>query len=459
MSLAKKLILALLVLMTYPVLASDAICSDLYTGSCDPGVMDDGTGVTLLADNSVKPSPQVIATQVQNFFNANKSLLRRQAYDILKLSCKAGVNPQDVENSNACDAEISQRLLQLVSAREEKGSNGVYVAEELSFMESTGFLNLINTVQFGAQMTTDIESEEAKAARLFPQVKEALIQKIESTNIDPSKKRLLEDRLRRVEFAGSNCGDTFEGLAPNYLPKAFFDGGNKFYMCRNLLNTMTSEFSLVAVMAHEIAHSIGPCNLRTSDSQNFGSPVAKNLQEADRQFVFGDLVRCLRSSSSVHAVNLKALQNDQAPHAAIDYCSDYDDQIEESASDWFASEVLTDIMSKNHPELTRDQWRTGMRNTFRVKCDQTDIEVAFDTHPAVRDRFNAMILPNAKIREKMGCSSVPSPKVQCSMQGAVTPGSSSGSGTGSGVSTGTGTSTSPANRPSENRSQNQGTSR
>lgn len=372
----------------------------------------------MLADlSATAQTPATISTQVDSFFNENRNTIRREAITTLNLNCEAGLDTTNPENFAGCDTEIKTRLNELIGRRQKEGGTGLYDAEELQLMESTGFLGLINSVQFGTQATVNIAEQEEKTAKLFPQIRQALLEKIESTQIEPRKKQLIKDRLMRVNFGGTDCARTFQGLAKDYLPKAFFEpGSGNFFMCRNLLNTVNSEFALVTIIAHELAHSIDSCNLRYSMPEEFGPTSTTNFQQSEQNFVYSNLTNCLRSSLSVGAKIQYISSTGEMQTPEIDYCDDTD-QLRESLPDWFASEVITGIIERNHPNLTQEQWRNGMRNTFRAKCDQSHVDHhdGFDPHPEVRDRYNSNILANRQIRDRMGCGSVPYNKVQCSV--------------------------------------------
>ncbi len=234
--------------------------------------------------------------------------------------------------------------------------------------------------------------------------------------------------MRQVNNLGSDCGATF-GMNDYYLPKAFYNyETNNFLLCRNLLNQTNSEFALTTVIAHEMSHAIDPCILRLSNPDTFGEFVTNDFYKSEAEFPYSKLTSCLRSSSSIRAVNLEASQ--AAPNSGpvrTSFC--HNDQIGEASSDWFASEVLVDVIRQNYPNLTQAQWRNGMRNTFRLKCDQSQVDQVdgFEPHAPVDARFNAIILANQSVRERIGCQKVPYNKVQCSIDEPRGAASASGS--------------------------------
>lgn len=415
---------AFLTVLLMPLLTGAAtdICTDLYSLSCVHGLIDDGTGSSVMVSQSHTVDPETQRQTIENFLKNDLPSVRKQAGENLQLSCNNGIKG-DLDNSAVCDLEIQAKIIELINRRRLTGTNGRYTGAELQFMEEFGFLKLLNQVQFSNLPPVDIRAQEEKVAKLFPQIKEALLEKIRKSPLPPDKKSAVFDQINRVNNGGTDCGKVLGPLTEEYLPKAFYNPGNgSFFLCRNLLNQVNSEFALVTIIAHEISHSIDSCSLPISNPTIFGHYEVNDLKKGDRASPFAELITCLRSPHSVEAKNyhLKSLSQDNLKEGEtmFNYC-EQTDQISEATSDWFASEVLTDVISKNHPGLTQDQWRNGFRNTFRAKCDQQNPDIDFEPHPALRDRFNANILANSAVRKKMGCAPAHT-KVQCSFDGTPT---------------------------------------
>lgn len=411
-----------------PILAGAApdICSDLFSSSCVPGVIDDSTGSTVMAPRSINIQESANQNQIiENFLKTDLELARKQAGETLDLACNNGTKA-DLAASDVCDQEIRTKITELVNRRRLTGADGRYSGKELKFMEEFGFLKLLNQVQFGNYgAAVDIRAQEAKAAKLFPQIKEELLKKIRNSPLNPEKKAAVITQLNRAKNGGTDCGQELGHLSSDYLPKAFFNPADgRFFLCRNLLNQVNSEFALVTIIAHELAHSMDSCSLRILRPDIFGPHQVSDLKKGDAESPFSELINCLRSSRSVQAKNRNLIALEQKKvsenQTTFNYC-DGSDQIDEATADWFASEIITDIISKSHPQLTQNQWRDGFRNTFRAKCDQKQEAAEFEEHPALRNRFNANVLANSAVRKKMGCGPY-HPKVQCSFTGQVGPG-------------------------------------
>lgn len=449
----QKFCLALAALFIVTDVQAQQVCRNIYESACNPGILSDGTGVVATRPperrSETDPlAPETLAT-LRSYFSTNRQVLRRQAIEQFSLNCETNLTTVSAE-SDICDAEIEAKLVNLVQRRRASGTAGRYVLPELVFMEESGFLGLMNQVDFNGDLQVDVADQERKVTRLFEQVKTALVNKINSSNLSVEDKRIIVDRINRVTNQGSDCGATF-GVADDFLPKAYYTPvGNEFYLCRNLLSRANSEFALITIIAHEISHSVDPCMLRYSNMQTYGSPYVPDFHEAEARFPYANLTSCLRSRNSIGAVNRAV--SEAPPNSGpipVDYC-DQSDQIGESTSDWFASEVLVEVMQQNYPNLTQEQWRNGVRNTYRAKCDQGHVShnEGFDPHPAVEKRFNAIVLANSAVREKMGCSNVSHNKVQCSLNEPRGSGSSSGAAGTTGGSSGQSGSSSGQSSPS-----------
>lgn len=401
------------------------ICSDLFKGSCDQEILDDGTGLVAIQtqehEESVKGGELLIGKkdEIHKFFQQNKKLVRAQALAKLNLRCKVN-NPIVNADSEECDSEIESKLVDLVSSRFKTGTSGRYQVRELSFMEDSGYLALMNKLSFGNKINVNVAEQEKKVERLFGQVKKALLDKLQKSNLETDKKQAIMDRLQRVQNKGSDCFSEVDDVSYSFLPKAFYNPGtNDFYLCRNLLNSVNSEFALTTVIAHEISHSIDPIVLRIDDPQKFGSCNTEDIEKAEAESQYANLTQCLRSSESVHATSKYVLEakavGRSSPYPAV--LCDQNDQIGETTADWFASEVLVDVVKQNYPKLSSKQWQNGFRNTFRAKCDQQHLDehaVEFEPHAKLQDRYNSILLANKSVREKMGCTKAYN-KVQCSL--------------------------------------------
>lgn len=163
----------------------------------------------------------------------------------------------------------------------------------------------------------------------------------------------------------------------------------------------------------------------------------------DKEYPIQGLVLCLRSDKSIKAINFSNSYPQPAPpnfnynggasstytsqQKPFNYCerqtdlqsgaSKETDQIGESVSDWFAAEIIVDYIKQNHPNITQEQWQNGLTNVYKLLCKSGNHNYSeAHVHPPTEKRINAIFLANPKVREKLGCSEVPSKYAYCDAQ-------------------------------------------
>lgn len=391
---------------------ADEICTDLYEKSCDVGVIQDGTGVTIVSDSHNLQSHDHLQVDktIDEHFKRNKNAFKASAALILQIICPNS-------ESSTCDKKIISKISELISKRLKTGGVAKYSESELIFMEEIEFIALLNEIQFGKTYQYNIEEQEDKVDQLFPQIKQAMIKKIESSSLEVEKKLFIVDQLKAITTWSSNCGTYYKNNDLDIVAKGALDAYDKvFFLCKSYLSQNSSVFALTTIIAHELAHGIGPCLLKSGASNLFGQKESVNFTRIEKSFAYSNLTQCLRSEDSVQAKNKYISEQGLDEKITINYCN-HSDQIEEAVADWFASEVIVEVINKNYPDLTQSQWRNGFRNTFRAKCDQKklDMHKGFDPHPSLIDRYNSILLANFSVRKKMGCENIEYEKKQCSL--------------------------------------------
>jgi hypothetical protein len=429
--------------MLAPLIASaqnnSELCDDIASFACAPGEYNDGTGV---ASNRMfdteSPSAELtteVSGKLRSRFsklieNPSNSYFRQTAITGLSLTAA----PECASNSSSevkkCNEVIVQGLIVLArsSAIGSAGSSSKggstpshqQVKNNLEkitmIIRNQQFASVVESVVAEADKKTEDPATEKKIReRMIPQLKVMLADKLRSLPIDPEKRDFMVAKIQSITFAGTDCGEKSDGISRHFIPNAFYSPNqNILKICRGLLQQNVSEFHVASVLLHELAHSIDPCCL----AKGAGEAIIKhrdttNLQLMDSEYVLPDLVSCLRSSKSVAAKNSVTVYpgtgGQFGPPPEFDHCKD---QIGESTSDWFASEVLVDYIQKAHPRLTTEQWRMGASNIFRPICNFQEPK-GFDDHPHLFERLNAIFLQNPKLRQKMKCTSGNPARVYC----------------------------------------------
>jgi hypothetical protein len=155
------------------------------------------------------------------------------------------------------------------------------------------------------------------------------------------------------------------------------DGKVRIRVGGALFFTIRSHFNLAFTMAHELAHSIDPCELR-----------ARGI--------------------SVRAYDTLAQCFGTPPEAMEHECSSRG-KLPEIFADWAATEVAADMLLESSTKFTAPQLRSAVFSTMRDLCreeddDPTEIEAGLAaSHPTVAYRMNRIFGDNPRIRTFLGC--------------------------------------------------------
>jgi hypothetical protein len=274
--------------------------------------------------------------------------------------------------------------------------------------------------------------------KVLPQIKELLIDKVTRMVRDPVARRNMIAKVRSIRFAGVKCQATNE-IAGVLTTNAFYQpNNNTFTYCLGMNVLSKSRFALAFVVAHELSHSVDPCNLTIGPSDwAFKYKTVDSDSAALRQYPIANVLECLRSEKSVGAKSFflnppaassygtygdygvpsayPSPSNTQPksfdPSTA--FCS-HQDQIVESFADWMAAEITPDYIAKNHPKLTTQQMRNGYSNIFKSGCGEAESDT--DVHPLMAKRVDYLTLMQPKIRKQMGCAAQVPERITCDYQ-------------------------------------------
>ena len=147
-----------------------------------------------------------------------------------------------------------------------------------------------------------------------------------------------------------------------------------------LLFTVQSRFNLAFTLAHELAHSIDPCELRSLGMETkFYTPV----------------VGCLAAVESIEsACNSSGV-------------------LAESFADWVATHIVAEILEEMAPKYTPTQVRSALYNSVRDLCQEdeellTGPQVGLSaSHPSNANRVNHIFAAHPGIRRLLGCAEAP----------------------------------------------------
>lgn len=146
-----------------------------------------------------------------------------------------------------------------------------------------------------------------------------------------------------------------------------------------------SWFNLVFTIAHELAHSVDPCELRAI---RFFLPAYDRLEAC---FIQSGLVRTHRSRQ---------------------VCAEHD-QFSEAFSDWLAVQVAVDSLNHYSTEFDHSSILNAARNSVRDLCEQEAFESDTTFHPPPQVRIELIYGRNPEIRQLLGCSPTPRAEAYC----------------------------------------------
>lgn len=459
--------------------ADDPVCNDMSRLACASGTFNDGTGIaitpTVGKDPRTENRNKILNSALEKFkktlSNPENKYFRKQVLSATghfhNPECKVSEEDQYSEKCLELLAEsaASVALNRLIGEGIAlKGGRSVELANENYFAESTPFKNIQKELVEEAKTLQNHKELDKKIREIFPQLVDLISAKMAKNIQDPQLRKNLQDKLNALEFKGVDCAKgANDNLAEVFLPNAFYrfvDQGIRY--CAGMNDLSTSEFTLASVIAHEIGHSIDPCNIALGPSdyafkykkipeQNtskesvapnpydgsnnlpplpqmgptgqMGQPVPQTQHYADSnqlQNPYNVLMTCLRSSASIAAQqeqqkNEKSRQSNTQGRShnhgntsklkeEIPFCGQ--DQIGEATADWYAFEVLPEFIQKRHPNLTKEQYKIGYSNIFRsTDCsDDAREDGNFAKHPITRDRIDKLLMAQPLVRKQIGCS-------------------------------------------------------
>lgn len=445
--------------------ASDTVCEDLHRLSCAPGTYDDGTGVGKSESVYNKERFEII-DKVSNltrekFATALKNPRANHFRKIVLSATGLSLNPEcdgaDLKPSQDClvlmaegAANIAIKKMFASSPSSNTLTPSGRIEDQAFLVESDPFLKIENEIFLSAKKEMGLDELEKKIrTKIFPQIRDLLIQQIEASVQNPKLRKELTDKISAITFEGSICGagdSKIKNIAGLLNANAFqHPVGNRFQYCAGHSFLNSSEFRIARTLAHELSHAIDPCGI-TRGPQDYTFKYKDNLTraQAQEQFPFPGILQCLRGKDSVNAKFVRQVRTQVAmpvgtnignglggavyknggaygPLSNDDPDLDTDmieipnetfqlfckgDQITEAFSDWMAAEITPKYISKNFPNLSTQQYRFGYSNVWRGQCNDSDMQSGAgigQSHPVTERRNNYILLMQPQIRSQMGC--------------------------------------------------------
>ncbi|MCB0394726.1 MAG: hypothetical protein KDD25_09205, partial [Bdellovibrionales bacterium] len=265
--------------------------------------------------------------------------------------------------------------------------------------------------------------------------KSLAVSKIDEFVSDPKIREALLKKIRKIELGNLDCSEPLTENADReelkgdpMLREAAFFYQDKVHFCPGHLALQNSQFSLVRVIAHEIAHSFDPCSLLT-DSDYSGLFKTEGVSESEllAQLPFAGVSQCLESKGIADTTGLHSAINLTNPLFSNWNESDIKDrlcigtQINEAFSDWFSTETSSEAIewaAKRGKDSTQPpanltpikgekEIRAASVNSTRAICarDMLDTWWSSNEHPNEETRINRIFLAHPKFRQTFHCES------------------------------------------------------
>ena len=447
------------------------LCTDLFHFSCSPGSYKDGTG-------EIK-SEKEIANQLAAYTDKSRIFLHDRFLKILDDSGNTyfkdlALSGLGLKNSPQCTSTSPEDL---AACRENLIDGLTDIAQSSAMgnlvpktgLERRGDLaDLMYITQNGAfhKVIQELDNQTQKnfenpelinkiQSKVFPKIKSLIVARLQVMPISDEQKKIMISKVSSISFDGTDCGNLNykrkqgeDIVASLLVPNAFYNPvQNNFRICAGFLLQSTSEFQIGEVIAHELSHSLDPCNIASGPSDlglKYSNP--QDIQKMENEYPIKNVLKCLRDKRSVGARNFDLEMQASIGPGAENRCANYgcssepskrnggarsgappdsaanfcrNDQVGESFADWMAAEVLPTYMEDNY-KLTTDQYRNGYANVFRTGCQGSFGQVSSDIHPALELRINKILLANPKIQSQMGCPASNSSVLYCDPNKVVT---------------------------------------
>ena len=203
------------------------------------------------------------------------------------------------------------------------------------------------------------------------------------------QRRILKDRIASVRLELPPPGSVYSD-EPDLITRndAFYerlsDGRIRIRLGGALLFTVKSKYNLAFTLAHELAHSIDPCELRSV-------PVAFPA--------YTSLIDCLGVSQDLGKE-----------------CSQTG-ELAEIFADWAATHIVAELLNNEQKNYSKQQVRSALFNSVRDLCqdDDEDLPLGDDdnelssSHPKNEYRVNRIFAQHPTIQSMLGCPATMGP--------------------------------------------------
>jgi hypothetical protein len=202
----------------------------------------------------------------------------------------------------------------------------------------------------------------------------------------PREKREIKQRLKKTELQLPTSASVYADEPDLFTKTDVFyertpEGQQRMRVGGAFVFTSKSWFNLVFTIAHELGHSIDPCEIRQA---RLSYPA------------YDRLTACFLRTGMVQTSKIRSECNEN-------------DQLSETFADWVATQVTSEALKSFSTEFHGTQLVNATANSVRDLCEQEDSSGAdeeLDTidHPSPRVRIGKIYGGKPEIRALLGCS-------------------------------------------------------
>lgn len=248
---------------------------------------------------------------------------------------------------------------------------------------------------------------------LWVKILESAEQVITAKVSSKDQQKIILKNIKQVKLVTEDC------LNDPTLANANFNG-NKVTYCNGNFLVKPSLFEQIAVLAHELGHSLEPCKF--DQTTYYFSKIETCLRDEKSagavSWGFSDIEQFHKKCTYLESACEKGLSlacQDFTRHGCLEESPRcLKDQINESFADWFSAEVFSVMLKNNHfikSNMPENQFIDGLKSIVSSTCRSSySIE---SIYPQPATRYNKILLAHPDIRHKMGCNKVNTDILYC----------------------------------------------
>lgn len=273
-------------------------CDLVWDLTRKPGVFDDGTGSIVPEEIYKKQTEHLdgkplftealwkLLTDSSSTADTARELAMRATGEDQSKDCSANFK----RKSKGCYERVASKIVE--QAYSARGPEGLADFDAyIKFLGQPQVVKASQDVERALIKSADPDHLKKVQQVIFPKIVDLIIDKVKRTVQDRRVRRSLVRKLKRISF-DFRC--SFDSTRAEYDPDR-----HQVKLCPAILLRTKSEFTVAAMLAHEISHSIDPCQI--SVGTDFKYREGKKLEDLEAQNPFGNVLACLRAKESVGA--------------------------------------------------------------------------------------------------------------------------------------------------------------